>query len=100
LSFDAPRNEVSVLYERFSLDEISRKVAELIRPKNTTWRGRLDVIYQDVDGLHRAIPNHTGDWCFTGRYPTPGGYRIVNQSYLSWREEAGARPYERIRSTS
>jgi amidophosphoribosyltransferase len=53
----------------------------------------VDVIYQDVAGLHRAIPNHSGDWYFTGRYPTPGGYRVLNTSYLNWRQHADVRAY-------
>jgi amidophosphoribosyltransferase len=87
------QNEVATLYGRFTLEEISAKVAELVRPRDITWAGTVDIIYQDIDGLHRAIPDHTGDWYFTGRYPTPGGYRVLNTSYLNWRRRANVRAY-------
>lgn len=86
-------NHVSAIYDRFTLDEISAKVAELIRPTSISWNGGIDVIYQDVEGLHRAMPEYTGDWFFTGHYPTAGGYRVLNRSYLNWRERTDARAY-------
>ncbi len=86
-------NHVAAIYERFTLDEISCKVAELVRPKNIPWKGPIDVIYQDVPGLQTAMPGHTGDWYFTGRYPTPGGYRVLNNSYLNWRRAVDVRAY-------
>jgi amidophosphoribosyltransferase len=87
------RNEVKALYDRFTLEEISAKVAELVRPRDITWKGTVDVIYQDIEGLQSAIPGHTGDWFFTGRYPTPGGYRVLNTSYLNWRRNRDVRAY-------
>jgi amidophosphoribosyltransferase len=87
------RNHVKAIYDQISLAEMSAKVAQLVRPHDIAWGGRVDVIYQDIDGLHRAIPNHTGDWYFTGRYPTPGGYRVLNTSYLNWRRHADVRAY-------
>ena len=86
-------NHVRRLYDPFSLEEISAKVAQLVRPADIPWRGRLDVIYQSVDGLHAAMPEHTGDWYFTGDYPTPGGFKVLNQSYLNWRAASEARAY-------
>ena len=77
-------NQVKVLYDQFSLKEISCKIAELVRPPNLDWNGQLDVIYQDVEGLHAAMPAYTGDWYFTGNYPTPGGNAVVNRAYLNW----------------
>ncbi len=53
----------------------------------------MDIIYQTVQGLHAAMPNHSGDWFFTGEYPTPGGYRVLNKSYLNWRERQDVRAY-------
>ena len=87
------RNHVKAIYDRITLAEMSAKVAQLVRPHDIAWDGRMDVIYQDIEGLHRAIPNHTGDWYFTGRYPTPGGYRVLNTSYLNWRKHADVRAY-------
>jgi amidophosphoribosyltransferase len=78
------QNEVKALYEQFSLKDISRKIAELVRPAHLEWKGKLDVIYQDIDGLHSAMPEFTGDWYFTGDYPTPGGNAVVNRAYLNW----------------
>ena len=77
-------NQVKVLYGQFSLKEISCKIAELVRPPDLDWNGQLDVIYQDVEGLHAAMPAYTGDWYFTGNYPTPGGNAVVNRAYLNW----------------
>jgi len=90
---EALENHVAKIYERFTLEEISAMVARLVRPRRIDWKGRIDVIYQSVDGLRAAMPAHTGDWYFTGRYPTPGGYRVLNTSYLNWRRSVDARAY-------
>ena len=79
------KNHVISLYDQFSLEEISKKVAQLVRPDTIDWDGKLNVIYQDVDGLHAAMPAYTGDWYFTGNYPTAGGNAVVNRAYLNWR---------------
>jgi len=78
------QNAVKTLYDQFSLKEISCKIAELVLPQNLAWKGQLDVIYQDVHGLRAAMPDYTGDWYFTGDYPTPGGNAVVNKAYLNW----------------
>jgi amidophosphoribosyltransferase len=78
------KNVVKELYEQFSLKEISCKIADLVRPIGLGWNGQLDIIYQDVDGLRAAMPEYTGDWYFTGDYPTPGGNAVVNRAYLHW----------------
>jgi amidophosphoribosyltransferase len=85
---DAPavmRNHVAKIYDCFTQEQIEAKVAQLVRPKNIAWNGELQVMYQTVQGLHKAMPGYTGDWYFTGRYPTPGGYEVLNRSYLNWR---------------
>jgi len=86
-------NHVAAIYDRFTLDELSAKIAELVRPESISWSGPIEVIYQTVDGLRAAMPEHTGDWYFTGRYPTPGGYRVLNQSFLNWRNRVDVRAY-------
>ncbi|MBC23061.1 MAG: amidophosphoribosyltransferase [Phycisphaerae bacterium] len=86
-------NHVKLIYDRFSLKEISGKVAELIRPAHLDWNGTVSVVYQSVDGLHQAMPEFTGDWYFTGDYPTPGGYRVLNTAYLNWRRNDTSRSY-------
>jgi amidophosphoribosyltransferase len=78
------QNQVKRLYDQFSLKEISCKIAELVRPAGLDWEGHLDVIYQDVEGLRAAMPEYTGDWYFTGDYPTPGGNAVVNRAFLNW----------------
>jgi amidophosphoribosyltransferase len=78
------QNQVKQLYEQFSLKEISCKIAELVRPTDLNWDGKLDVVYQDVEGLHASMPAYTGDWYFTGNYPTAGGNSVVNRAYLNW----------------
>jgi amidophosphoribosyltransferase len=87
------RNEVQAIYAPFTLDELSAKVAALIRSPALAWRGRLDVLYQSVDGLRAAMPRSTGDWYFTGDYPTPGGLRVLNTAFLRWRRGDDRRAY-------
>ena len=53
----------------------------------------VQIIYQTIENLHAAGPHHTGDWYFTGRYPTPGGYRVVNQAYINYYEKSEGRSY-------
>ena len=86
-------NHVGAIYERFTLDEIQEKVAQLVRPTNIPWTGEVRIMYQTVEGLLKAMPEHTGDWYFTGRYPTPGGYKVLNTSYLNWRSNSDDRAY-------
>jgi amidophosphoribosyltransferase len=93
LPADRMRNEVRAIYDPFTLDELSAKVADLIRTPGLAWRGRLDVLYQSVPGLHAAMPRFTGDWYFTGEYPTPGGYKVLNTAFLNWRRGDERRAY-------
>ena len=67
--------------------------ATLIRSERLEWDGEISVVYQSIDGLREAMPAHTGDWYFTGRYPTPGGYRVLNTAYLNWRRQDERRAY-------
>jgi amidophosphoribosyltransferase len=93
LPADRMRNEVRAIYEPLSTEEIGAKVAQLIRPADLRWSGRLDVLYQTIDGLRAAMPASTGDWYFTGDYPTPGGYRVLNTAFLNWRRGDERRAY-------
>ncbi len=86
-------NHVQQIYSRFTLDELSDKIAELVRPTSVPWTGEIQVMYQSVEGLQQAMPAHTGDWYFTGRYPTPGGYKVLNTAYLNWRRNEDVRSY-------
>jgi amidophosphoribosyltransferase len=86
-------NHVRKIYEPFSPEEISAKIVELVRPKGTDWNGEIEIIFQTIENLHKAVPGHTGDWYFTGKYPTPGGYRVVNQAYVNYFEKNEGRSY-------
>ncbi len=87
-------NHVRRLYDPFGPEEISRKIVELVRPKALEWPGQFEIIFQTIESLHAAVPHHRGDWYFTGKYPTPGGYRVVNQAYVNFHEKKEAsRPY-------
>lgn len=81
------QNYVSALFEPFTPNEISRKVADIVRPKDL--KAELSVIFQTIENLHQACPNHSGDWYFTGNYPTPGGNRVVNKAYVNFYEGRG-----------
>ncbi len=88
-----PVNHVRKIYEPFAAEEISKKIAELVAPKPNGWRGEVELVFQSIENLHRALPHHTGDWYFTGKYPTPGGYRVVNQAYVNYFEKNEGRSY-------
>jgi len=81
------------IYEPFTPEEISAKIVERVRPKGIEWQGEIEIIFQTIEHLHEAVPHHTGDWYFTGKYPTPGGYRVVNQAFLNYHEKAEGRAY-------
>ena len=79
------------LYAPFRASEISRKVADLVRPENIN--AELEIVYNSIENLHTACPNHLGDWYFTGDYPTPGGYRVLNRSFINYIENKTERPW-------
>jgi len=84
-------NEVRRIYDSFTDEEISNQIAELLTPKDL--KSEVKIIFQKVDNLHKACPGHTGDWYFTGDYPTPGGNRVVNQAFVNWVENKNVRAY-------
>jgi amidophosphoribosyltransferase len=75
-------NHVRALYEPFTVEEINDKIVEMLRPKNM--QAPIELVFQSIEGLHEACPNHPGDWYFTGHYPTPGGTRLVNQAFVNY----------------
>ena len=77
-------NAVRAVYKPFTVDEINKKIVEMLRPEGMTTP--VELVFQRVEGLHNAIPNHPGDWYFTGNYPTPGGMRLVNEAFVSYYE--------------
>ncbi len=78
------RNYVKEIYEPFTDEEVSAKIAELLRPEGL--RAEVEIVYQPVAEMHKAIPGHPGDWYFTGDYPTPGGNRMVNRAFINYYE--------------
>lgn len=84
-------NLVRNIYKPFSTEEISEKIAQLITPKNINIP--VQVIYQTIEDLHECCPTNTGDWYFTGNYPTPGGNRVVNKAFLNYMEGKDVRGY-------
>jgi amidophosphoribosyltransferase len=85
------KNLVKELYEPFTADEISARISAML--KNSEIKAEVEVVYQSIEGLHEACPDHTGDWYFTGDYPTPGGNRVVNQSFINYIEGRDERAY-------
>ena len=77
-------NAVRAVYKPFTVEDINRKIVEMLRPEGMTTP--VELVFQSVEGLHNAIPNHPGDWYFTGNYPTPGGMRLVNEAFVSYYE--------------
>ncbi len=87
-------NRVQSVYEAFSAEEISSEIARMVYPEDVEWNGEVEVIYQTIENLHASIKGSCGDWYFTGNYPTPGGYAMVNQAYIRWYEGVGGRSYD------
>lgn len=84
-------NYVKALYDSFTDEEVSRKIAEIIRPEGL--KADISIIFQTVDNLHKACPDHLGDWYFTGNYPTLGGNNVVNKAYVNFHEGKLVRAY-------
>jgi amidophosphoribosyltransferase len=88
---DQVENYVKAIYEPFTDDEISKEIAHIVRPHDLD--AELEVIFQTLDNLHIACPNHKGDWYFSGDYPTPGGNTVVNRAFMNWVEGKHVRAY-------
>jgi amidophosphoribosyltransferase len=85
------KNVVQRIYAPFSDKEISAQIAKMLTPAEM--QAEVEIIYQTVDNLHIACPDHTGDWYFTGNYPTPGGNKVVNRAFINWMEKRNERAY-------
>ena len=88
-----PVSYVKRVYENFTVDQISQKVAELVAPEALNEVTKVEILYQSVENLHEALPDHPGDWYFTGNYPTPGGYRVAHKAFLNFYENKEGRSY-------
>lgn len=84
-------NQVNQLYNLFTPDQISDKIAQIVTPEN--FKPKVDIIFQSVENLHQACPDHSGDWYFTGNFPTQGGVKIANRAFIYFMEKNTARAY-------
>ncbi len=91
LPSDQIKNFVKEIYKPFSPEEISQKIAEIVRPKDI--QAEVEVIFQSIEDLHLACPGHTGDWYFSGDFPTPGGMKVVNNAFINFIEGSNKRAY-------
>ena len=89
----AMQNHVKRIYDRFTTQQISDKISELVTPKIDHWQGKVKIMFQTVENLHKALPGHSGDWYFTGKYPTPGGFRVLNRAFINFYEDSDLRSY-------
>jgi len=84
-------NHVKKIYDPFTPQEISKRIAELLTPKDMN--APVEIVYQSIENLHQACPDNKGDWYFTGNYPTPGGNKVVNKAFINWKEDRNERAY-------
>ncbi len=85
------KNVVKQMYEPFSDEEISDKIAEMLKTKDI--KADVSVVFQSIENLHKACPENLGDWYFTGDYPTAGGHRVVNDAFINFYEGNNERAY-------
>lgn len=88
---EAQQNHVKRLYEQFTDEQLSAKISEIVRPSDM--HAEVQVVFQTVENLHKAIPHHEGDWYFTGNYPTLGGMKVANRSYINYMDGKLVRAY-------
>ncbi|MES2307279.1 MAG: amidophosphoribosyltransferase [Verrucomicrobiota bacterium] len=87
------KNHVKRIYDCVTVDDVSKKISQLVTPKTPDWNGEVIILFQTVENLHKALPKHSGDWYFTGDYPTPGGYKALNQAFINYYENSNTRSY-------
>lgn len=87
------QNYVREIYDRFTDDQLSKKIAELVYPTKGNWHGELEIVFQSIEDLHKSITSCTGDWYFTGDYPTPGGFEVLNNAFINYFENKEGRSY-------
>lgn len=90
------RNVVMDIYAPFTDEEVSAKVAELVYPQGTSWKGEVHVIYQTIENLRHAIKPYCGDWYFSGEYPTPGGCAVANEAFVRYHKGKTGRAYDTL----
>lgn len=87
-------NRVQGVYSDFTDEEVSAEISRMVYPEDMEWKGELEVIFQTIENLRASIKGDCGDWYFTGDYPTPGGFAMVNNAYIRWYEGVGGRSYD------
>ena len=85
------RNVVKEVYNPFTDDQISKEISRMLKDKDID--SDVEVVFQSIDNLHKACPNHLGDWYFSGDYPTPGGNKVVNRAFINYYEGLKVRAY-------
>ena len=88
---DGTQNFVKKLYKMFTPEDISEKIADIVRPEGMN--AEVEVVFQTIENLHKAIPNHSVVWYFTGYFPNPGGMKVANQSYMNYMDGKLVRAY-------
>jgi len=88
---EIPVNYVKQLYDQFSYTDISEKISEIVKPAGM--KAEVQVVFQSIENLHKAIPNHSGDWYFSGNFPTVGGQRVANRAFVNYMEGKLVRAY-------
>ena len=91
LGVNEMKNFVRMIYQPFTAEQISAKIAQLVRPDDC--KAEVQIIFQKIEDLHSACPNHRGDWYFSGNYPTPGGNKVVSRAFINYIEGINARAY-------
>ena len=91
LPMELMENQLKTLYDRYTEEQISSKISELVTPDGI--KPEIKVIYQNLENLHLACPGHQGDWYFSGNYPTPGGHRVANRSFINFVKNTNTRAY-------
>lgn len=85
------RNCVKDLYDNYSDDQLSKKITQILTPEDM--QAEVSILYQSIPNLHKACPDHIGDWYFSGNYPTPGGNKVVNKAFINYVEKNNQRAY-------
>jgi len=91
LGVNQMKNFVRMIYQPFTAEQISAKIAQLVKPEDC--KSELQIIFQKIEDLHSACPNHRGDWYFSGNYPTPGGNKVVSRAFVNYFEGINERAY-------
>lgn len=91
---DEQQNCVQMIYEPFTDEDISAEISRMVYPEDLDWGGEVEVIFQTIENLHASIDGPSGDWYFTGNYPTPGGFAVANAGYVQWHQGVAGRSYD------